>query len=134
MSGENGVFRAVMGVTAEAEKLVDRMAPPADRELIKRAADLPTRKKIALVRRLWRDERVRDLSRIPLLAGAAYAVLPIRVLPPKLGPLRDWEKLVGLSLLLWLIVRLTPGAVLREHLEAVERPGLLHRVLKRDGE
>ena len=134
MSSENSVLRAVMGVTAEAEKLVDRVAPPADRDLIKRAFDLPTRKKIALVRRLWRDERVRDLSRIPLLAGAAYAVLPIRVLPPKLGPLRDWEKLVGLSLLLWLIVRLTPQAVVREHLEAVERPGLIHRVLTRDGE
>ena len=134
MSHDSAIFRTIMSAAAEAEKLVDRVAPPADRDVIKRAFDLPTRKKIALVRRLWRDERVRDLSRVPLLAGAAYAVLPIRVLPPKLGPLRDWEKLVGLSAILWLIVRLTPEAVLREHLEAVERPGLIQRVLKRDGE
>jgi len=115
-----------------AERLVERVAPPGERDLIRRALDLSTRKKLLLARRLWKDPRVQATARMPMVAGALYLLLPVRLLPARIGPLRQWEKLLGLGLLLWLIVRITPEEVLREHLEAVERPGLMRRVLGRE--
>ena len=115
-----------------AERLVDRVAPPAERELVRRALDLSTRKKFLLARRLWNDPRVRTATRFPMLVGAAYMLLPIRLLPARFGPVRQFEKLIGLGVLLWLIVRITPEEVLREHLDAIDRPGVLRRILRRD--
>ena len=115
-----------------AERLVDRVAPPEERELVRRALDLSTRKKFLLARRLWNDPRVRTATRFPMLVGAAYMILPIRLLPARFGPVRQFEKLIGLGVLLWLIVRITPEDVLREHLDAIDRPGVLRRLLRRD--
>ena len=124
--------RTAAGVVESAERIADRVVPPRERDLIRRALDLPTRKKLLLVRRLWRDRRVRDAARVPMVVGAAYMLSPVTVVPRFLTPLRPIEKVIGLSLLAWLIIRITPEDVLREHLDAVERPGVLHRVLRRD--
>ena len=124
--------RTASGIVENAERLVDRVAPPAEREIIRRALDLSTPQKVRLVRRLWRDPRVRASTRLPMAAGALYLVLPIKLVPPALAPLRRWEKLIGLGLLLWLIVRITPEDVLREHLDAVEGPGMIGRIFKRE--
>ncbi len=115
-----------------AEQLVDRLAPAEERDLIRRALDLSTRKKLLLARRLWTDPRVRDVSRLPIVAGGVYLLLPIKLLPARFGPLRQFEKLVGLGLLLWLLIRLTPDDVLREHLDAIDRPGFLRRAFRRE--
>ena len=131
----SGIVRAEQfagGLLESAERLVERVAPPAERDLIRRALDLSTRKKLLLARRLWKDPRVQSIARMPMVAGAFYLLLPVRLLPARVGPIRQWEKLAGLGLLLWLIVRITPEEVLREHLEAVERPGLVRRVLRRE--
>src|SRR5262245_30513834 len=114
-----------------AERLVDRVAPPDERDLVRRALDLSNRKKLLLARRLWKDARVRAATRMPMLIGIAYMLLPIRLVPIRFAMVRPWEKLIGLGLLLWLIVRITPEHVLREHLDAIERPGALRRVLRR---
>jgi hypothetical protein len=115
-----------------AEHIVNSVAPPTERDLIRRALDLSTRKKLLLTRRLWTDPRVQAITRMPMVAGVLYVMLPIRLLPARVGPLRQFEKLVGLGVLLWLIVRMTPEEVLREHLDAVERPGLVRRMLRRE--
>jgi uncharacterized membrane protein YkvA (DUF1232 family) len=111
--------RATSEVMGEAERLVDQVAPPAERHMVKQALDLSAGSKLRLVWRLWRDPRVRDVTRIPMIAGLVYMLLPIHFLPRRLGPLRSMEKLIVLVALLWLLVRVTPRNVLREHLDAV---------------
>src|SRR5687767_1961460 len=44
-----------------AERIVNRVAPPSERDLIRRALDLSTRKKLLLARRLWKDPRVQSI-------------------------------------------------------------------------
>ena len=111
-----------------AEAIADRVAPPEERRLIGRAMDLPLSKKFLLARRLWRDERVGVPARAPLIAGLAYAVLPVGLTPARFGPLRGIEKIAGLGILLWLLIRLAPQDVLAEHLDHLDRPGLLGRL------
>jgi uncharacterized membrane protein YkvA (DUF1232 family) len=106
-----------------AQALGERLLPAEERALIRRAAGLPLGRRLRLARRLWRDPRVGGAARVPLLVGLAYAVLPVGLLPRRLGPLRRVEKAVGLAALLWLLVRLAPQDVLAEHLDAVERRG-----------
>jgi hypothetical protein len=125
------VERALTTVAGNAERLVDTIAPPADRELIRRAIDLSPEKQARLVRRLWSDERIRLRTRLPMIAGLVFALVPFPIVPRRLGALRRWEKLIGLGLILWLVTRLTPAEVLREHLEAVERDNLLRRFFRR---
>lgn len=131
----SGIARAerLTGELVEgAHRLADQVAPPSERDLIRRTLDLSTRKKFLLARRLWKDPRVQATTRMPMIAGTVYMMLPIRLLPARFGPIRQWEKLLGLGLLLWLIVRITPEEVLREHLDAVEKPGLVRRMLRRE--
>jgi hypothetical protein len=123
--------RLVGELVGGAERLADRVAPPEERDLIKRALDLSARKKLLLARRLWKDPRVRRVTRMPMLLGTVYMLLPLRLTPLRFAFIRPWEKLIGLGLLLWLIVRITPEDVLREHLDAVERPGRLRRIFRR---
>ncbi len=111
-----------------AQEIADRVVPGEERGLVRRAMALPLRKKLRLARRLWRDPRMGAAARAPLIAGLAYAVLPIKVTPRFLGPLREFEKVAGLALLLWLLVRLAPRDVLAEHIEDLERPGFLDRL------
>jgi uncharacterized membrane protein YkvA (DUF1232 family) len=114
--------------TGQAQALADRAVPEEERGLIRRAMDLPLRKKLALARRLWRDPRMSAYARAPLIAGLAYAVLPIKLTPKWLGPLREAEKIAGLALLLWLLVRLAPRDAVQEHLDALDKPGLWSRI------
>jgi hypothetical protein len=104
----------------EAAHLVDRVSPPAERHMVKQAYGLSVAGKLKLVWRLWRDPRVRTITRVSMVAGVVYMLLPVHILPRRFGPLRGLEKLVVLLALLWLIVRLTPRPVLREHLDEVE--------------
>lgn len=129
-SGE--MFQRVSGAAGRAAEraqgLADRVLTEDERGLIGRVMDLPLQKKLQLARRLWRDPRMGAAARAPLLAGLVYAVLPLKVTPKVLGPLREFEKVVGLGVLLWLLVRLAPRDVVAEHLDALERPGLWDRV------
>lgn len=127
---ETAILRALLG----AGELADRIAPPAERELLRRALALSTPQKLRLVRRLWRDERAPALTRLPLTLGAAYLVTPIRFTPKRLAPVRRWEKVLSVGALLWLLTKLAPEPVLREHIERLERPGLVSRTLKRKGD
>lgn len=122
------VTEAAGRIAGQAETIADRVVPPAERSLIGRAMELPLQKKLGLARRLWRDERVGGVARGALLASAAYAVLPIKVTPRFLGPLREAEKVVGLGVLLWLLIRLAPQEALAEHLDALDRPSLWDRL------
>lgn len=122
------VGQAAGKVTGHAEAAAERVVPHEDRTLIKRAMDLPTTKKITLARRLWRDPRIGAAARAPLIAGLAYAVLPLKVTPKFLGPLREYEKFAGLGLLLWMLVRLAPRDVLEEQINDLERPSLWDRL------
>lgn len=124
----SGAAGAAIG---HAEAIADRVAPEADRGLIRRVMDLPMRKKVQFARRLWRDPRMSQYARLPVLAGLAYAVLPLRVTPKVLGPVREVERVAGLAVLLWLLVRLAPRDAVTEHLDALEKPGLLGRLTKR---
>jgi hypothetical protein len=117
-----------------AQALAARAVPEAERGVIRRAMDLPLNKKLALVRRLWRDPRMGAAARAPLVAGLVYAVLPIKVTPKVLGPLREFEKVVGLGALLWLLLRLAPRDVIEEHLDALDRPGLWQRLRGKRGD
>lgn len=135
MAAGESILKAAEHKAAEfvegAERIADQIAPPAERDIVRRALDLPVRKKLLLMRRLWKDRRVRATTRLPMMAGLVYMILPIRLLPVRLGFLRQWEKLIGLAALLWLIVRITPEEILRQHLDEVEQPGMLRRFIKR---
>lgn len=114
-----------------AERLAERVAPHSERDLIQRTLDLSARKKLILARRLWTDPRVRKATRLPMFAGTLYMMLPVRLIPARFAAVRPWEKLIGLGLVLWMIARLTPEEILREHLDAVERPGRISRMFGR---
>lgn len=117
---------AAAGRTAgRAQALAELAVPGEERELVRRVLNLPLRKQLLLARRLWRDRRIGALARAPLAGGLVYAVLPIKLTPPVLGPLRRFEKVATLALLLWLLVRLAPRDVVRAHLDQVERPSRL---------
>lgn len=127
------VSEAAGRAVGQAQVLADRVVPEEERGLIRRVLDLPWSKKLRLARRLWTDPRMGAAARAPLIAGLAYTVLPIKVTPPVLGPLRDYEKLVGLAVLLWALIRLAPREVVEEHVGAMERPGLWNRLTRKDG-
>jgi hypothetical protein len=103
-----------------AERLAERVSPASERDLIQRTLDLSARKQLLLARRLWTDPRVRRATRLPMMAGTIYMLLPIRLLPRRFALIRPWEKLIGLGLFLWLIARLTPEDIIREHLNVIE--------------
>lgn len=132
MTTAGEMFERVSGVAGraagQAQALADRMVPEEERGLIRRAMDLPLAKKFGLARRLWRDPRMSAAARGPLIAGLVYAVLPLKLTPRVLGPLREFEKVVGLGILLWLLVRLAPRDAVEEHLRDLERPGLWDRM------
>jgi hypothetical protein len=115
-------------VAGRAQIVARRAVPDDERRLIGRAMRLPFRKKFSLARRLWRDPRMGTVARAPLVAGVAYALVPFGLTPRRLGPLRELERIVGLSALLWLLVRLAPRDALAEHLDALEQPGLWWRL------
>ena len=117
-----------------AERLAERVSPSSERDLIQRVLDLSARKKLLLARRLWTDPRVRRATRLPMMAGTFYMLLPIRLIPGRFAVIRPWEKLIGLGLVLWLIARLTPEDIIREHLEAIERPGRISRMFGRSSD
>ncbi len=114
-----------------AQVIADRVVPEEERGLIQRVMDLPLRQQLHLARALWDDHRIGATARASLLAGLAYTVLPIKLSPKALGPLRDFEKVAGIGVVLWLLVRLTPRDVVVEHLDALDRPSLWSRLRKR---
>ena len=103
-----------------AERLAERVSPASERDLIHRVFELPARKQLLLARRLWADPRVHKRTRLTMIAGTTYMLLPIRLLPRRFALIRPLEKLIGLGFFLWLIARLTPDAIIREHLDVVE--------------
>jgi hypothetical protein len=103
-----------------AERLAERVSPASERDLIQRVFELPARKQLLLARKLWTDPRVHQRTRLPMIAGTVYMLLPIRFLPRRFALIRPLEKLIGLCFFLWLIARLTPEAIIREHLDTVE--------------
>jgi hypothetical protein len=105
------------------ERLAERVSPASERDLIQRVLDLSARKQLLLARKMWTDPRVRRATRLPMMAGTIYMLLPIRLLPRRFALIRPWEKLIGLGLVLWLIARLTPDEIIREHLDAIEGRG-----------
>ena len=114
-----------------AQVIADRVVPEDERSLIQRVLDLPLRKQLQLARRLWDDPRMGATARASVVAGLAYAVLPIKLSPKALGPLREFEKVVGIGVMLWLLVRLVPRDIVVEHLDALDRPGLWSRLHRR---
>ncbi|MFN8559659.1 MAG: hypothetical protein U0531_20725 [Dehalococcoidia bacterium] len=114
---------AAAGLAAGHAQIVgERLLPEEERAVIGRVMDLSLPRKLRLARRLWRDRRLDPVARTPLLAAMDYAVLPVKVTPVRLGPFREIEKVVGLGVLLWLLVRLAPRDVVVEHLTAIEPP------------
>jgi hypothetical protein len=117
--------RTPTAVRDEGQQMIDRVAPPTERHLVTQARDRSLLNQLRVAGRVWRDPRVRPVPRILMLAALGYLVLPLSVVPRRVGPLpakvlRPLQQLLVLVVLLWLIVRLTPRHVLREHLDAVE--------------
>src|SRR5262245_12797107 len=119
-------------VAGEAQAIADRVVPEDERSLVRRAFGLPFYRKASLVARLWRDPRLGNAVRLPMLAGVAYLVLPLKLTPKKLGPLRAVENFAALLFVLWLIVRITPRQVIEEHLAALEVPTVWQRLMHRE--
>lgn len=100
--------------------LLARSARAEGRVLVRRVARLPWGAKLRLAAGLWHDRRVPLVARLVLPALVLYLAMPVDVIPdfiPVIGYLDDaLVLLAGVGLLL----RVTPRAVLEEHLLALE--------------
>ena len=125
------VSEAAGRAVGQAQVIADRVVPEEERGVIRRVMDLPVQKQLQLARRLWDDPRMPAAARASVLVGLGYAILPIKLSPRFLGPLRDFEKIVGLGVLLWALLQLAPRDVIDEHLDELEKPGLWSRITRR---
>lgn len=100
-----------------------RRADEASRQLVRCLAALPLGAKLRLALRLASDGRIPLAVRFLPPALVLYLALPLDLLPdflPVLGQLDD-VLIVGAGLVL--LLRLTPRALLAEHLRLLESPG-----------
>lgn len=85
-----------------------------------RVRDLPWRYKLKLAARLLRDDRIPLLVRALLPAMVVYLSLPIDLVPDFIPVLGQLDDVLVLIVGIVLLVKLTPGQLLEEHLAAME--------------
>jgi uncharacterized membrane protein YkvA (DUF1232 family) len=85
-----------------------------------RLKNLPWRYKLALARRLIADERLPLVVRALLPALVVYLALPVDLIPDFLPVIGQIDDVLVLVVGIVLLVKLTPGQLLGEHLSAVE--------------
>lgn len=100
-----------------------RRADEASRRLVRRLAALPLGAKLRLVLGLARDGRIPPAVRFLPVALLLYVALPLDFLPDFLPLLGHLDDVLILGAGLVLLLRLTPRALLAEHLRLLESPG-----------
>ncbi len=99
-------------LVGQAERAADVAVPPEQRDAVRRVLALSLPGRLQVTWRVLRDTRTPDAARFLLFFSAAYALLPLRLSPARLGPLQRMEKLVLLPALIWATLRLLPPEVL----------------------
>ncbi|MGE0229372.1 MAG: YkvA family protein [Dehalococcoidia bacterium] len=80
---------------------------------------LTWRQRFEVARAIARDRRVPRVARWLPLALAAYLAFPIDVIPDFIPVIGQLDDILAVALVLWLLVRLVPHEVIKEHLAAV---------------
>ena len=78
------------------------------------------RQKLRLARRIVGDRRVPWTARLVPAGVILYLAMPLDIIPDFLPVIGQLDDLLVLALGAWLLVRLTPDAVLREHLDRLD--------------
>ncbi len=81
------------------------------------------RQRFEVARAIARDRRVPRRVRWLPLALAVYLAFPIDVIPDFIPVLGQLDDVLAVALVLWLLVRLVPHAVIEEHLATVAAEG-----------
>ena len=95
-------------------------ADKAYRQFSLRIKRLGWRDKLRLARRIVGDRRVPWTARLVPAGVVLYLAMPLDIIPDFLPVIGQLDDLLVLALGAWLLVRLTPGAVLGEHLDRLE--------------
>jgi len=74
------------------------------------------RQRFEVARAIAGDRRVPRLARWLPLALAAYLAFPLDVIPDFIPVLGQLDDLIAVAVVLWLLTRLVPHAVVEEHL------------------
>ncbi len=91
-------------------------------EVLKRIRALPWRRKASLAMRLLKDRRVPWGAKALVPALAGYLAMPLDIIPDFIPVLGQLDDLLIVAAGLWLLVRLTPAAIVEDHLQALEQP------------
>jgi uncharacterized membrane protein YkvA (DUF1232 family) len=96
---------------------------PLAREVLAQLRQLGWRQRFRVARGIARDPRVPYAARLLPLFLAAYLVFPFDLIPDFIPALGQLDDLLVVSIVLWVLLRLVPESVLREHLasEASQR-------------
>ncbi len=97
-----------------------RTQSDASRDLMRRIGRLPWRAKGRLLWALFRDSRVPFVARAILPALALYLAMPIDIIPDFIPVLGHLDDLVIILLAGGLLLRLTPPAIVEEHITRLE--------------
>lgn len=88
--------------------------------LSRRILALPTRGKLALVRRLLRSEEVPLVAKLALPALLLYLLMPFDVIPDVIPILGYADDMLAVAAAIALVLWLTPATVIERALEAEE--------------
>ncbi len=114
----SGAVVAAVAVTAFAGWRAVRWA--SRHPLSRRILALPTRGKLALVRRLLRSEEVPLIARLALPALLLYLLMPFDVIPDVIPVLGHADDMLAVAAAIALVLWLTPATVIERALEAEE--------------
>ncbi len=114
----SGAVVAAVAVTAFAGWRAVRWA--SRHPLSRRILALPTRGKLALVRRLLRSEEVPLVARLALPALLLYLLMPFDVIPDVIPVLGHADDMLAVAAAIALVLWLTPATVIERALEAEE--------------
>lgn len=106
------IFTFLVAATAAALQL---RRDPFARSTLAALQRLSWRQRFEVARAIARDRRVPRLVRWLPVVLAAYLAFPVDVIPDFIPVLGQLDDVLAVALVLWLIVRLVPHAVIEEH-------------------
>jgi uncharacterized membrane protein YkvA (DUF1232 family) len=89
--------------------------------LVRRVIKLPLRMKVRLAWRLFRERRIPLLARAIIPAVLLHLAMPLDIIPDFIPVLGYLDDIVIVFVGVWALLRLTPGAVVEEHVARLER-------------
>jgi uncharacterized membrane protein YkvA (DUF1232 family) len=92
---------------------------PFARTTLAALRQLSWRQRFEVARAIARDRRVPRIVRWLPLALAAYLAFPLDPIPDFIPVLGQLDDILAVALVLWLLIRLVPHAVIEEHLAGV---------------